>query len=177
MDYSPKQPREWVFSQMEDTQKPFVKRFYKEVYPKSRLKATDVVWVAFQMGLPLKLGAVLRLQPLKSVRDPCQIDAWFLTGLAVKPNYRNSTPKLGHQLFNALRSTYAQKPVYCFVSVSLLDYYQRLGFAEITHSLLPDSLAQRLAKYLGILPERFVAWRNAPSYRSSQLIPLIYNAP
>lgn len=171
-----RQSYQWVFSQMEDTQKPFVKRFYKEVYPKSRLKNKDVVWVAHNVGLPLTLAAVMRLQPLKSARDPSQIDAWFLTGLAVRPCYRHATPKLGHQLFNAGQITYTKKPVFCFVSLPLLGYYQRLGFAEIERSLLPDSLAQRLAKYSGVSPENLVVWRNGPTCSTNKLIPLIFNA-
>lgn len=157
---------------MTPTQRPLVQRFYKQIYRKSKIKAGDVVWIATKHEQPLVICAALRMQ---RVIENNQSIAWFLTGLAVHPEYRGQHPKLGQQLQVTCFEHSETLPIYCFVEPSLQRYYGELGFQTVAVPSLPPSLSYRLAKYCGIPSDGIKQWREGQLPPSQKLLPLVKN--
>lgn len=113
---------------------PLVKRFYKEHYPSTKVKPTDIVIAAIHRG---QMVGVVRFKPVG--------EEFLLTGMAVSRECR--LKGVGRQLLTHCIEHYLNSNYYCFALSHLDSFYTNSGFSLIESSQLPNDLKVLFDRY------------------------------
>ena len=123
-----------TFQKVDPIKYPLVKRFYKDHYPSTKVKPTDIVIAAIHCG---KMVAVVRFKPVS--------EEFLLTGMAVSREYRHKG--VGRQLLTHCIEHYLNSNYYCFALSHLDSFYMSSGFSLIESSQLPNDLKVLFERY------------------------------
>ncbi|WP_158175039.1 GNAT family N-acetyltransferase [Grimontia hollisae] len=113
---------------------PLVMRFYKTHYPAGKPKKDEVIWT-IEGSLGIK-GAV-RFRQFG--------DFQLLTGMLIDPALRRQS--IGASLLIAVEQQIKVKTCYCLAYSHLKTMYEKVGFATIAVSELPEDLHGRYLSY------------------------------
>lgn len=122
------------FERLEPVKLPLLQRFYKQHYPSTKPKKTELIIIARREG---QLCAAVRFRPIEHYQ--------LLTGMAVDETMRSNG--IGHQLLAYCQEQILDSRVYCFAFPWLKDFYQTHGFKTIDSENLPNSLKILLKRY------------------------------
>ena len=122
------------YLQLEPIKYPLVNKFYRNENAKSKAKGHDTVWIAKDRQ---SIIAATRITPL-----PGNIQ--LLTSVYVAPVYR----KQGIAFNLVKQCCLSNGVIYTFSLTHLTDFYQQLGFKQLSPNQLPCELAQRFSAYI-----------------------------